>query len=321
MSLRFLGTGSALPKTVISNEDLTTFLDTSDEWITARTGIRERRCLNGETLTELAVLAGKRALEDAGVKAAELDIILCATVGGEYLTPTTSCMVQKALGATCPAIDISAACSGFIFALDVAAAYVARGAKKVLVLGAENLSRYADWTDRRTCVLFGDGAGAVLVGPGDGMPYIKLFCDGFADPLYIPGVNGNCPKSLSPNRQTLENMAIHMDGGEVYKFAVRAMVDGIHEAMQALDITPEQVDHVFPHQANLRIIDAARKKLGIPPQRFHVNIDRVGNMSAASVPVLLDECNRAGLLQPGQTLVLNAFGGGLTVGTAVVRWG
>ncbi len=321
MSLQILGTGSALPKTVKNNNDLASFLDTSNEWILERTGIRERHWLNGETVDELAVLAARRALEDAGVQAGELDYILCATLGGEYITPPLACLVQKALGAQCPALDLNAACSGFLYALDMAAACLARGAQKVLVLGAEGLTRFADMTDRSTCVLFGDGAGAVVAGQGDGMPYMKLVSDGQTDMLNIPAASGNMPKVQTPLREDRPPAFVHMVGGEVYKFAVRAVAEGITEAMESLGLAPGDIDHVLLHQANLRIIEAAKKKLAIPPERFHINIDRMGNMSAASVPVLLDECNRAGLLHPGELLVLNAFGGGLTIGTAVLRWG
>ncbi len=321
MSLQILGTGSALPELIKNNDALAGFLDTSDEWIVARTGIHQRHWLNGETVDELAVQAGRRALEDAGVQPEELDYILCATLGGEYITPPLACMVQKALGAHCPAVDLNAACSGFMYALDMAAACLARGAKKVLVLGAEGLTRFADWTDRSTCVLFGDGAGAVVVAPGENMPYMKLVSDGQVDMLNIPAASGNMPLDQTPLRKPRQPSYVNMDGGEVYKFAVRAVADGIRDALKAMNLAPEEVDHVLLHQANLRIIEAAKKKLPIPHDRYHVNIDRMGNMSAASVPVLLDECNRAGSFRPGDILILNAFGGGLTIGTAVLRWG
>lgn len=316
MSLTILGTGSALPKGRVTNTDLTAFLDTSDEWIRTRTGIAQRHILGSQTLTEIAVQAAQNALANAGIAASELDYILCPTLGGETLTPSLACMVQAALGASCPALDINGACSGFLYGLDIAAAILARGgARHVLLLAAEALSHVADWTDRSTCVLFGDGAGAAVLAPGEDLLYSHLTSQGNNQWLYAPFAKGNFPGTpKSPL------MAIHMDGGEVYKFAVGAITANITQALAQTGIAPQDVACVLLHQANLRIIDAARKKLDIPPERYAVNIHEVGNMSAASIPVLMDACNRAGQFNPGDILVLSGFGGGLTTGTAVIRW-
>ena len=320
MSFKIVGTGSALPKTVITNDDLATFLDTSDEWISTRTGIRERRVLNGETLTDLAVLAGQRALENAGVAAEDLDYILCATLNGEYVAPPLACLVQAALGASCPAVDIGGACSGFLYALDMAAGVMARGAENVLVLGADALSHFADWSDRATCVLFGDGAGAAVLQKGDNLQYLKVSSEGEVGILYVPASGSDMPKEQAPHRKSRGKPVLRMQGSEVYKFAVRAIDQGMEEALAATGLRADEIDHVLLHQANLRIVEAARKKMGIPAERCHVNIDHVGNMSAASIPVLLDECNQKGAFKRGDILVMSAFGSGLTTGTAVLRW-
>ena len=317
MSLRISGTGSALPSKVLKNDDLKAFLDTSDEWIRTRTGLEERRILDtGETVTGLAEKAARRAMENAGVTAKDIDYILCATLAGDYITPGLGCVLQGRLAADCPAVDVNGACSGFPYALDLADCMFTRGnVKRILLVAAEGLSRIADWTDRSTCVLFGDGAGAVVLESGSNLLYSRVTAKGNEKFLYAPFPSGNFPgKERGPDPY------IHMVGTEVFKFAVTTVCDEIKTALKECAIQPEEVDHVFLHQANLRIIDSTQKKLGIPPEKYETNISRVGNLSAASIPVLLDECRQKGKLSSGEILVLAGFGAGFTTGTAILRW-
>lgn len=316
MSFTILGTGSALPQLVKTNDDLRAYFDTSDEWIRTRTGILRRHIMMQETVTDLAAQAARHALEAAGTAPEELDYILCATVGGDYLTPSLACMVQRALGASCPAMDVNAACSGFVYGLDMAAALLARGGlRRVLVVAAEGLSRIVDWTDRSTAVLFGDGAGAVVLAPGEDLLYMQLSASGDAEPLYAPYPSGNFPQRAQGPPPYL-----HMNGQDVYKFAVNAIYTGIRDALAGTGLAAEQIKHVLLHQANYRIIEAACKRLRIPVERCPINIDEIGNVSAATIPVLLDNCNRAGSLAPGDLIILSAFGAGFTTGTCVLRW-
>lgn len=317
MSFQIIGTGSACPAAHVTNDGLSRFVETSDEWIATRTGIRSRRIARGERISDYAAQAAENALENAGTKPEELDLILCATVRGEFLTPSLACVVQSRIGAACPAFDVNAACTGFLYALDTAAGWFARGrAKRVLVLAAEQMSDLVDWNDRSTCVLFGDGAGAVVLEPGEGLRSICLHASGSEKELRIACAQGNSPFAQPREADPF----LHMDGREVYKFAVAAMCHDLEEAIAAAGIAQEDVDLVLPHQANLRIIETAKQKLNIPAERYRVNIDRFGNTSAASIPILLDELNRAGELRPGMLLALTAFGGGLTSGACVLRW-
>ncbi len=317
MSFSILGTGSAHPKRVVTNEELSTMVDTSDEWIRTRTGVQERRVLTDETLVDIALLAARRALDDAGVSSNELDLILCATIRNDYITPTMACMLQKELGATCPAMDINAACSGFLYALDVADGYFARKrVKKVLVVAAEAMTKMADWADRATCVLFGDAAGAVILGEGEDLLSLKVTASGNDEHLFIPNVQGNSPFSNQPRRDPY----VYMNGQEVYKFAVASICQDLSAVISAAGLKQEQVHHVLPHQANSRIIEAAKGRLNIPADRYHMNIARFGNTSAASIPVLMDELSRAGTFKKGEYLALSAFGGGFTTGACVLRW-
>ncbi len=317
MSFSILGTGSAYPKRVVSNDELSTMVDTSDEWIRTRTGVSERRILTDETLIDIARLAASHALDDAGITASELDLILCATIRNDYITPTLACMLQKELGATCPAMDVNAACSGFLYAMDVADGYFARKrVKKVLVVAAEAMSKMADWTDRATCVLFGDAAGAAVLGEGEDLLSLKVTASGNDEHLVIPNVQGNSPFSNQPRRDPY----VYMNGQEVYKFAVSSICQDLSAVISAAGLTPEQIHHVLPHQANSRIIEAAKGRLSIPADRYHMNISRFGNTSAASIPVLMDELSRAGAFKKGEYLALSAFGGGFTTGACVLRW-
>ncbi len=317
MSFQILGTGSAHPVCAQTNDDLSAFLETSDEWISTRTGIKSRYVCTTETLSALAAQAGRAALENAGVLPEELDLIICATVRGDYITPALACVVQKMLGATCPAFDVNAACSGFVYALDVADGYFARKrVKKVLVVAAEEMSKLLDWQDRSTCVLFGDGAGAAVLGEGDGLRAIRISTTGNSDALRIPHVQGNSPF----NQTEAAEPFLFMDGQEVYKFAVAAMCNDVRAVIEEAGLTEDDIDYVLPHQANLRIIDTAKKKLHIPPEKFCVNISQYGNTSSAGVAILMDEMHRAGKFHPGDVLVLSTFGGGLTTGACTLVW-
>lgn len=318
MSFSVLGTGSYVPPRVVTNDELSTFVDTSDEWITQRVGVRQRHVCTTETAADLAFEAAKRALEDAGTRPEELDLIIAATVSGEDVSPNVACMVQNKLGATCPAYDINAACSAFIFLLETAAGYFARKkVKRVLLVGAERLSRILDWEDRSTCVIFGDGAGAMVLGEGENYLASRLYTRGGDDVIKIPNFIGKSP--FYQNEQI--KPYIHMKGQETFKFAVNAMCSDVRQVMEEAGWSGEDVAWVVPHQANARIIDLARRKLAdIPGERFFVNIDRYGNTSAASIPLAVDELNRAGKLHRGDNLVLCAFGGGLSSASCALRW-
>ena len=314
---QILSTGSALPKCRKSNDDLSAFLDTSDEWISQRTGIRERAVCTDETLTQLLVTACSQALERAGVRPEELDLILCATIRGDYITPSQACVLQHELGAHCPAMDISAACTGFVYALDVAAGYFARKrVKKVLIAAGDTMTRLLNWQDRSTCVLFGDGAGAVVLGAGDALRSIHLTADGNAEVLSIPHVSGNSPFDTLPKQETY----LHMNGKEVYKFAVSSFCRDVQTVCGEAGITLEQVDWLVPHQANMRIIEAAAHKLKFPMERCLTGIEQMGNVSAACIPIVLDRANCEGRFRKGDLLALTAFGAGLTTGACILKW-
>ena len=319
MSFRILGTGSFVPEKVLTNEDLSRMVDTSDEWITKRVGVKQRHVCTTETTTDMGVEAARRALESSGVKPEELDMIIAASITADTISPGLAGMVQNRLGAgSCPCFDINAACPGFVFALDVAAGFFARKkVRKVLVVSAERMSGMIDWTDRSTCVIFGDGAGAAVLGEGDSYLTSVLTTKGGEDVISIPTKWDNSPffeKELRKN-------VVYMQGQETYKFAVTSMVRDIRQVLEEAGVSPEEVKAVIPHQANYRIINEARRRLPeIAPEKFLINIDRYGNTSSASEPILLDEANRQGLLRPGDYVVLSAFGGGLSTGCCLLRW-
>ena len=319
MSFRILGTGSFLPQKVLTNDDLSHMVETSDEWITKRVGVKERRVCTTETNTDMGVAAALAALEDSGVKPEELDLIIGATISADTISPGLAGMVQNRIGAACPCFDMNAACPGFLFALEVADGFfVKKTVKKVLVVSAERMSGLIDWTDRSTCVIFGDGAGAAVLGEGDSYLASELHTAGGDDVISIPTWWGNSPFY----GHELKKNVVSMAGQETYKFAVTSMVRDIQSVMAKAGITGEQVKAVIPHQANYRIINEARRRLPeIAPEKFLINIQRCGNTSSASEPILLDEANRQGLLQPGDYVVLSAFGGGLSSAASVVRWG
>jgi 3-oxoacyl-[acyl-carrier-protein] synthase-3 len=325
---KITGTGSSLPEKILTNLDLERMVETSDEWITTRTGIKQRRIASeGQYTSTFAVEASRRALEMAGVKAEELDLIILGTVTPDFPFPATACIVQHELGAVnAAAFDLSAACSGFIYGLSIADKYIRSGdAKKVLVIGAEVLSRVVDWTDRNTCILFGDGSGAAIVeaSEGDnGLLSTHIFTDGtFWNTLYQPGCGNRNPAT---NEHTLVDRLFHikMEGNDVFKHAVRAMEEAACTALTANGMTPSDVSLLIPHQANRRIIDATAKRLGIAADddRLFVNVHNYGNTSSASIPICIDEANRSGRLKSGEIVLLASFGGGFTYGSALIRW-
>ena len=318
MSFQILGTGSFVPERIVTNDQLSTMVETSDAWITQRVGVKERHVCTTETVTDLGAEASRRALEAAGVKPEELDLIIGATISADTISPGLGGMVQSRLGASCPAFDMNVACPGFLFALDVAAGFFARKTvKKVLVVSAERMSGLLDWTDRSTCCIFGDGAGAAVLGEGDAYLASELHTMGDDNVISIPTAWNNSPFYEGEQKKN----CVNMKGQDTYKFAVTSMVRDIRSVMEKAGISGEQVKAVIPHQANLRIINEARRRLPeIPPERFLTNIERVGNTSSASEPILLDEAARSGLLQPGDYVVLSAFGGGLSSAACVVRW-
>lgn len=318
------GTGSYAPARVLTNADLERMVATSDEWIRERTGIRERRiAATGEACSDLAVQAGKRALTAAGLAATELDMILVATCTGDYPLPATACLVQHQLGATqAAACDLSAACCGFVYALSVADAYVKNGMRHVLVIGSEVMSAITDWTDRNTCVLFGDGAGAVVVSPCDGERGIlstHLRSDGaLCELIMVPGGGSRTPPSEKVIAERLQY--IKMKGNETFKVAVRTLEDIARTTLSANNLRIEDLDLYVPHQANIRILKAVIERLGLPIEKVLLNLDRYGNTSAASIPIALDEAVREGRIKHGSLVMLGAFGAGLTWASAVIRW-
>ncbi|MDO5685813.1 MAG: beta-ketoacyl-ACP synthase III [Neisseria sp.] len=316
---RILGTGSYLPTRRVTNDELAQTVDTSDEWIYSRTGIKARHiAAAGEQSSDLAVQAARAALEAAHVAASEIDLIIVATATPDMTFPATACIVQNKLGITnqCAAFDVQAVCAGFMYALVTAHQYIQSGmATKALVIGAEVFSRLLDWNDRRTCVLFGDGAGAVVLGASDepGLLQAKLRADGaFAHILNTPGKVACGAVDASP--------FLYMDGQAVFKFAVKALAEIGHEVMQLADITADDIDCVVPHQANRRIIDATAKHLGISPEKIIITVAEHGNTSAASIPLALDTGVRDGRIKRGDTLLLEGIGGGFAWGALLLRY-
>jgi 3-oxoacyl-[acyl-carrier-protein] synthase-3 len=318
------GTGSYAPAKVVTNADLERMVATSDEWIRERTGIRDRRiAATGEACSDLAVQAGKRALTAAGLAATDLDMILVATCTGDYPLPATACLVQHQLGATkAAACDLSAACCGFVYALSVADAYVKSGMRHVLVIGSEVMSAITDWTDRNTCVLFGDGAGAVVVSASDGEQGIlstHLRSDGtLCELIMVPGGGSRTPPSEKVIAERLQY--IKMKGNETFKVAVRTLEEIARATLSANGLRVEDLDLYVPHQANVRILKAVMERLGLPREKVLLNLDRYGNTSAASIPIALDEAVREGRIKDGSLVMLGAFGAGLTWASAVIRW-
>ncbi|HWQ40945.1 MAG TPA: beta-ketoacyl-ACP synthase III [Desulfosporosinus sp.] len=324
-SVGITGTGSYLPENVLTNADLEKFVDTNDEWITSRTGIRKRHIAPKDMpVSELCYQAGLRAIEDAQITPEEIGLIIVATMTPDYAFPATACLVADRLGAkNAAAFDLEAACTGFIFAVATASQFVATGMyKTVLVIGGDMLSKILNWEDRSTCILFGDGAGAAVLQPvreGYGFLSFELGSDGSGGKLLSQPAGGSkCPASLETVEKNLHTL--QMEGREVYKFAVRIMGEVSVKVLEKAGVMIDDVDLFVPHQANTRIVDAAVKRLGISPDKVVVNLDKYGNMSAASIPVALDEVVKAGRLSEGDTIVMVGFGAGLTWGACVLKW-
>ena len=323
---RVAGTGAYVPKKLLTNADLERLVETSDEWITTRTGIKERHIASdGEHFSEFCTRAAEQALKRAHVKAEDIDMILVGTISGDMPFPATSCLVQRNIGATrAAASDVGAACVGFLYAMHLADGLVqSTKADNVLVVGGEILSRIVDWTDRNTCVLFGDGAGAVVLQATRGDPGILgsiMKSNGsYHDFICMPGGGSDHPAN-DPKSIEQKLPYIKMKGNETFKVAVKAMADVSQELLAEQGFTHEQIDLFIPHQANLRIIDAVGDKLKIDPNKVYKNIDRFGNTSAASIPIALDECVRDGRLKDGSLVLLTAFGAGLVWGSVLLRW-
>lgn len=320
MTARIIGTGSAVPEQIVTNEDLSKIVETNDKWISSRSGIKERRVAKEENTTSLAILAGKRALENAGVTAEEIEVIIVATCTPDYFFPNTACQVQEAIGAKhAVAFDLSAACSGFLFALSTAQAYIKGGIyQKALIVGAETMSKMIDWSDRSTCVLFGDGAGAAVVSAEE-TGVLEL----------VQKSNGAGKGVLSCKARETRNLLNHesetkeylyMEGQPVFKFAVKTVPECVEEVLKKAEVKKEEIRYYILHQANSRIIQSVAKRLKEPEEKFPMNLSLYGNTSAASIPILLDEMNRNGMLNRGDKLVLSGFGAGLTWGAVLLEW-
>lgn len=321
-NVKIIGTGSYTPSSIIDNFKLSEIVDTSDEWISTRTGIKERRIAEGEDTSSLAAKAALKAIEDAGVDPLDIDMIILATTSPDFFTPSTACLVQSIIGAknaTC--FDVAAACSGFIYGLDVGTQFVKTGSTKtVLVIGAEVLSKILDWEDRTTCVLFGDGAGAAVIQAAKENSILSIFTGSNGEKgkfLTCPAVEVKNP--FIDDKEKLKQV-LSMNGKEVFRFATTVMPKAIDKVLKDANCNIEDIKYIVPHQANLRIIDFVAKKLKIDENKFYTNLDKYGNTSAASIPIALDEMNKKGLLNNGDKIVLVGFGGGLTFGSILIEW-
>jgi len=324
-SVSIIGTGSYVPEKRLTNENLSKIVETSDDWITTRTGIKERRiAAKDENTSDMAARAALKAIEQAKISSEEIELILVATATPDMLFPATACFVQKKIGAKNAAcLDISAACAGFIFGLEIGQQFITSHTyDTVLVIGAEKLTSITNWTDRNTCILFGDGAGAAILrhrGSAHGVISTHIGSDGqFTDILFMPGGGSRCP--ITRDNVDLNLNTIHMTGKEVYKQAVTAMIDASKKALDQAGLSIHDIACVIPHQANLRIIEAIADRLKIPLERFYVNLDRYGNTSAAAVAIALDEANRTGRIKSGDYVLMVVFGGGLTWASTIIEW-
>lgn len=320
--IRIVGTGSFVPETVVTNDDFSRIVETSDEWITTRTGIKRRHISVEEPTWMMGARAAKAALESAGAAPEDIDLLIATTVTADTYTPSMACLIGGELGITAQSMDVNGACTGFIYALDVAQKYLSCGMKRVLIVSAERLSKFVNFKDRSTCVLFGDGAGACVVERAEKPFASYLRCDGTGAKL-LYAVSGATENPFAEKPVTMgeefsyEPGAIYMNGQEVYKFAVKAMPEAVEQAAKAYGIGLEDIDLIIPHQANIRILQTAAKALGLPMERFATNIEEYGNISSACIPLCLDELTRAGKLAAGQTLCLVGFGAGLTYGAVI----
>jgi len=315
--MKIAGTGSVLPRKVVTNDMLSEFLDTSDEWIRTRTGVVSRHVISDERLEDMAIEAARRALDNACMSADDLDFIICSNVVNEYVTPQLSCIVQGGIGATCPCIDINCACAGFIYAVEIAESFHRAGrVRNVLVISAEEPTRMTDWKDRRTCVLFGDGAGAAVLTPGDNIKSIKLSSSSATDKLWQYRLLHPTPYITKEE----VDVPLQMKGQDVFKFAVKAASNDISRTLEETGVSADQIDYYLLHQANIRIINAIRDYLEQPEEKFPINIEDHGNSSSACLPVLLDECNRKGLFKKGDLIAMSAFGAGFVSAALLFEW-
>ena len=319
-NMKIIGTGRAMPKHTVTNDMLSEFLDTSDEWIVPRTGIHTRQIITDETLQELAIDAAKKAIADSGLEAKDIDFILCSNVANNYVTPAMSAFIQEATGCTCPFFDINGACAGFVYALDIADAYMQSGrAKNILVVAAEEVTKFCNWEQRETSVLFGDGAGAVVVSyDGEPMPVILT-----GDAHYKEVITYRRPLEKTPFEKegNVVHEAMILKGREVFRLAVMASQRDINALLEKAGLQPSDIKYFMLHQANKRIVAAIQEHLGLPDEYFPTNIDHTGNTSSASLTLLLDETAKAGKLHEGDRLLLNAFGAGFVTAAAIVKWG
>ena len=318
MSLRIIGTGKGIPDRCVTNDEIAGFIDTSDAWIASRTGIKSRYICTSETLTDLSSAAARQAIDQAGLAPGDIGMVIASTIGGDFRTPSLASCVSERIGVRCPAFDVNAACTGFIYALNIASGFLSAGqADYILLVCAERMSAYTDWSDRNTCVLFGDGAAACVVARGDALRYIRLSAaEADTTILNLPLGAGNSP--FIDGKQ--ESGFLHMQGQEVFKFAVNVVEAEMKHALQVLGMLPEQIDWFLLHQANKRIIDSIRTKLKQPEGKFPINIDRYGNISSVSIPLLLSEMLEDGMVKAGDALFMCAFGAGLTAGSCVMVW-
>ena len=315
--MKIIGTGSVLPKKIVTNDMLSEFLETSDEWITTRTGVKSRHVISDEKLEDMAIEAARKALDDAGMKAEDLDYIICSNVVNEYVTPQLSCIIQGGIGATCPCLDINCACAGFIYALEIAESFYQAGrASKVLVVCAEEPTRMTDWSDRRTCVLFGDGVGAAVLTEGNNIKGFKMSASSATDKLWQYRVLHPTPYITKEETE----VPLQMKGQDVFKFAVKASSGDISRLLTEHGVSAKDVDYVLLHQANMRIINTVRESLGLEEDKFPSNIADHGNSSSACCPILLDECNRKGMFKKGDKIVMCAFGAGFVSGAVLLEW-
>ncbi|KEI02761.1 beta-ketoacyl-ACP synthase III [Clostridium botulinum] len=321
-NVKIISTGKYIPNNIVTNDDISKFVDTNDKWISERTGIKERRISTGENTSDMAIKAAIAALEKFSIKASDLDLIIVATCTPDSFVPSTACIVQDKLGAskaTC--FDVSAACTGFIYALGVASQFIKTGqVKNALVIGAETLSKMLNWEDRTTCILFADGAGAAIVERSEEVGLISQYT----------GSDGTGGKALKCDALPVRNPyckvddnfkdTLSMEGREVFKFAVNAMIESVNKVLENTEYNLQDIDYIVPHQANIRIIEFVSKKLKIPQDKFYVNLDKYGNTSGASIPIALDEMNKKGMFKKGDKIILVGFGGGLTFGAHLIQW-
>lgn len=324
MATRIIATASSAPEQVITNDDLAKIVDTSDEWITQRTGIKSRHISAGENTSVYVIDVARQLIERASVNAEDVDLIIVASVTADYGTPSLACMVQKEIGAkNAVAFDITAACTGFIFALNTADMYIRSGQyKNAIVIGGETLSKIVDWTDRSTCVLFGDGAGGAYVESSEkgGIICQEIGSDGSLYEILSEGYT-ECVNPFNHNKEGIHpKWYVSMDGREVFKFATKKVIASMKELMEKENLANEDIKYFVPHQANIRIVEVISRKLGIPMEKFYMNMEEYGNTSSASVPIALNELNEKGLLERGDKIVLAGFGGGMTWGVLVLEW-